>query len=662
MSKSRETSPDDLASIRAHLASASGPEYWRSLEELAGTESFQHYLHREFPEQASELTDPESRRHFLKLMGASLALAGVSGCAIRPPEKIAPWVKSPEQVVPGRPQFYATSMTFGGLGTGLLVESHAGRPTKVEGNPDHPASLGSTDIFCQAAPLNLYDPDRSQVVLQAGANGIYADFTYDDFLAILTGEMERLNAKKGAGLRILSEAVGSPSLAGQIKDVLAKYPEAKWHRYEPVNKDSAKAGAKLAFGEVVDPVYHFDKADVILSLEADFLACGSPGRTADERAYAARRAPKDGAMNRLYAAESAYTNTGAAADHRLAIRPARIADLALAVAKEVGIEGASPVGLTEAEAKWAAAVGKDLKAHQGKALVVVGDTQPGFVHAVGIAINQAIGGIGPDGTVTYIEPIEADPVEHLASLTELVADIAACKVETLVILGGNPAYTAPVDLGIDQDPDDKKANGPDGLTKFVRALKKIPTTIRLGLHVDETSEVCTWHLPEAHFLESWSDARAFDGTASIVQPLISPLYNGKSAHEILAVMMGQFDRSGLNVVEDYWKGQKTGPGDFKAAWKQALHDGKWADTAAKPKAVTARPLASFGPKPVVEAHGLEIIFRPDPTIWDGRYANNGWLQELPKPITKLTWDNAALSLVRDGREARPRSSTTRSSS
>ena len=637
MSKSRETSPDDLAKIREHLASASGPEYWRSLEELAGTESFQHYLHREFPEQASEMNDPESRRHFLKLMGASLALAGVSGCAIRTPEKIAPWVKSPEQVVPGRPQFYATSMTFGGLATGLLVESHAGRPTKVDGNPDHPASLGSTDIFAQAATLNLYDPDRSQVVLHEGQVG-----TYDDFLAALTTEMERLNAKKGAGLRFLTEAVGSPSLADQIKQVLAKFPEAKWHRYEAAGKDSSKAGARLAFGEVADPVYHFDRADVILSLEADFLACGSPGRTSDERAYAARRSPKQGTMNRLYAAESAYTNTGAAADHRLAIKPSQVADLALAVAKGVGVEGAAPAGLTEAQAKWAAAVAKDLKSHAGKALVVVGDGQPAFVHAVGIAINQTLGSIGAEGTVTYIEPIEADPVDHLASLVELAKDIEAGKVETLVILGGNPAYTAPADLGIDQTPEDRKTLGADGLSRFARALKKVPTTIRLGLHDDETSEVCSWHVPEAHFLESWGDARAFDGTASIVQPLISPLYNGKSAHEVLAAMLGQFDRSALNVVKDYWKGQKGTSGDFEAAWRKALHDGKIADTAAKPKAVTAKPLASFGPKPTVEAKGLEIVFRPDPTIWDGRFANNGWLQELPKPITKLTWDNAAL--------------------
>ena len=645
MSKSRETTADELSEIRTRLASSSGPEYWRSLEEVAGTATFQHYLHREFPEQASEMTDPESRRQFLKLMGASLALAGVSGCAIRTPEKIAPWVKSPEQIVPGRPQFFATSMSFSGLGTGVLVESHSGRPTKIEGNPDHPASLGSTDIFAQAATLGLYDPDRSQVILQADADGdgTYADFTYDDFQAVFTNEMNRIRAKKGAGLRILTETVGSPSLGDQIQQLIAALPEAKWHRYEPVNKDSAKAGTKLALGEVADPVYHFNKADVILSLDADFLACGSPGRTADERAYSARRKPEQGFMNRLYSAETAYTNTGAAADHRLALKASKFADLALAVAKEVGVEGASPAGLSEAEAKWAVAVGKDLKAHQGKALVLVGDSQPAYVHAVGIAINQALGSLGADGPLTYIDPIEVDPVDHAASLAELVKDIVAGKVETLLILGGNPAYTAPVDLGIDQAEEDRKNKGPDGSTRFARALRKVPLTIRLGTHVDETSEACTWHIPEAHFLESWGDTRAFDGTAALVQPLVVPLYNGKSAHEILAVMMGQFERSPMKVVQEYWKAKKDGAGDFETSWRKALHDGKFAETASQPKTVTSKGIAAFGAKPAApEKDVLEIVFRPDPTIWDGRFNNVGWLQELPKPITKLTWDNAAL--------------------
>ncbi len=635
----RENPGDDLLEIRAQLASkASGPDYWRSLEELAGTETFQHYLHREFPENATEMADPESRRAFLKLMGASLALAGVSGCAIRTPEKIAPWVKSPEQVVPGRPQFYATSMTTGGLATGLLVESHSGRPTKIEGNPDHPASLGSTDIFAQAETLNLYDPDRSKVVLHDGEVG-----TYDDYLAAITTMMQRLRKGKGAGLRILTEAVGSPSLAAQIQGVLAEFPEAKWHRFEAVNNDHARAGSKLAFGEFVDPVYHFDRAEVILALDADFLACGSPGRTADERAFAAKRKPEQGGMNRLYVAEAAFTNTGASADHRLPIRPSRVVELALAVAQEAGVEGvAAPTGLTEPQIKFAAAVGKDLKAHKGKALVLVGEGQPPYVHALGHAINGILGASGPEGTVSFIEPIEADPVEHLASLRELARDIDAGKVDTLVILGGNPAYVAPADVGSEQDPEDRRKNGPDRLTKFARALKKVPNTIRLGLHDDETSEHCSWHVPAAHFLESWGDARAFDGTASIVQPMISPLYDGKTAHEILAVMMGHFDRPALAVVRDHWRSQSKAGADFEVTWRAALHNGKFEGPAAAAKSVTAKPVASFGARPAVESGEYELVFRPDPTIWDGRYANNGWLQELPKPLTKLTWDNAAL--------------------
>ncbi|WP_435007019.1 TAT-variant-translocated molybdopterin oxidoreductase [Tundrisphaera lichenicola] len=617
----RENPGDDLVEIRAELAKAkSGAEYWRSLEELAGTERFQHFLHREFPENATELANPESRRTFLKVMGASLALAGVSGCAIRTPEKIVSWAKSPEQVVPGRPQFFATSMTSSGLGTGLVVESHSGRPTKIEGNPDHPASLGSTDLFAQAETLNLYDPDRSKVVLHEGQVG-----TWDDFLGAIGRETTRLKGTKGAGLRILTEAVGSPSLAGQIKQVLAAFPEAKWHRYESVNADNAHAGSKLAFGEVADPVYHFDRADVILSLDADFLACGAPGRTSDERAFAAKREPKQGSMNRLYVAEGAFTNTGASADHRLPIRPGLIVELALAIAKAAGVEGAPEGnGLTEAQAKFAAAVGRDLKAHSGKALVLVGESQPAYVHALGLAINQAVGAIGSEGTVHFIDPIEVDPVSHADSLRELVADMNAGKVETLLILGGNPAYSSPADLD------------------FAGALKKVAFSGHLGLYDDETSQRCDWHIPAAHFLESWGDARSFDGTASIVQPLIAPLYDGKTAHEVLAVLINEYDKSPLRVVMEYWRGRAKPDSNFDVDWRTALNRGVVEGTAAAAKTLKVQEIGAFGTRPSSEESELEVLFRPDPNVRDGRYANNGWLQELPRPITKLTWDNAAL--------------------
>ena len=631
-----EESGLDLTEVRTKLAASTGPEFWRSLEEAAGTEAFQSFLHREFPDQAADLADPETRRTFLKVMGASLALAGVSGCAIRTPEKIIPWAKSPENVIPGKPQFFASAMTMGGLGTGILVETHQGRPTKIEGNPEHPASLGSTDIFMQAATLSLYDPDRSQVVLHEGEVG-----TWDDFNAALTREMNRARPLKGKGLRLLTETVGSPSLGNQIQEFLKAYPEAKWHRYEPTNHDNAKAGAELAFGEFVDAVYHFDKADIVLALDHDFLACGSPGRVADERRFAARREPKEGVMNRLYVAEAVYTNTGAAADYRLAIKSALVSDLALAVAAEVGVEGAKPaVPLDAKAAKWVAAVGKDLKAHAGKGLVVVGDAQPAFVHALGHAINAKLTNHGDSGTVTFIEPIEVDPVDHNQSLIDLVNDIESGGVQALIILGGNPVYTSPTDLGAKAD-----SASPDTLrSNFARSLKKVPFSVRLGLHDDETSNVCTWHIPEAHFLESWGDSRAFDGTAAIVQPMIRPLYNGRTAHEMVALVMGEYDRQPLTVVREYWFAHKP-DGDFESYWRKSLHDGVLAGTAAKPKAVTAKALADIGTPPaaVEIAEGdFEVIFRPDPTVWDGRFANNGWLQELPKPITKLVWDNAAL--------------------
>ncbi|WP_435018752.1 TAT-variant-translocated molybdopterin oxidoreductase [Tundrisphaera sp. TA3] len=632
----RENPDVDLVEIRTRLAKANGPTYWRSLEELAGTETFQQYLHREFPENATEWTDPVGRRKFLGLMGASLALAGVSGCAIRVPEKIVPWVKAPENVVPGRPQFYATAMTLGGLATGLLVESHAGRPTKIEGNPDHPASRGKTDIFAQAETLVLYDPDRSQVILNEGEVS-----TWDNFLAMLTTQVAVQRAKKGAGLRILTESVNSPSLAALIQEVLAAQPEARWHRYEPVGHGNSREGAKLAFGEAVDPVYHLDRADVILSLDSDFLACGSPGRANDEAAYAARRTPKAGAMNRLYVAEGAFTATGASADHRLPIRPTMIVDLALAIAKEAGVEGvADPAGLTEAQAKWAGAVARDLKAHAKKGLVVVGEALPPYAHALGHAINQALGNIGPEGTIEFVPTVEAEPVDPVASLRELTKDIEAGKVELLLILGGNPAYSAPVDVGFEQDAEDAK-NGPDGLTRFARAIQKVPISVHLGLHDDETSAVASWHVPAAHFLESWGDARGFDGTASVVQPLIAPLYGGRTSYEILAAMLGQFDRSPLAVVRDYWR-KAGGLGETDLAWRTAVESGVIANSRFTPKAVTAKPVGDFGPKPAPRGSDFELMFRPDPTIWDGRYANNGWLQELPKPITKLVWDNAAL--------------------
>ncbi|HZT77175.1 MAG TPA: TAT-variant-translocated molybdopterin oxidoreductase [Vicinamibacterales bacterium] len=590
--------------------------YWRTLDELADDPAFRARLANEFPSQIEAISDPVERRTFMKLMAASLGLAGMTACTRQPPEKIIPYVRQPEEIVPGRPLFFATSMALGGVATGLLVESHEGRPTKIEGNPLHPGSLGATDIFGQAAILTLYDPDRSQTLTNLGEIR-----PWSAFIGAMRAAIAAQGPLKGAGLRLLTESVNSPTLAAQIRDVLAAHPSAKWHQWDPASRDNARRGSKLAFGEYVDAQYRLEQADVILSLDADLLGCG-PGSLRYARDFAKRRLPPN--MNRLYAVESMPTSTGARADHRVPAKPSEIAALARAIAAGVGA-GASGQGPGAGRhAKFVDAVARDLAAHRGRSLVLAGDAQPAEVHALAHAMNQALGNVGR--TLVYTDPVEAEPVDQLASLRDLVSDMNAGKVDLLVILGGNPVYTAPPDL------------------QFAAALGKVPLRVHLGLHDDETSAQCHWHVPEAHFLEAWSDARAFDGTVSIVQPLIAPLYGGKSAHEVVAALGDRPEQSGYDIVRAF---HKVDPKNDQE-WRRWLHDGVIPNTAYAPKTVTAKSAvagspSAAGPQPPAAGAGtFEIAFRNDPCVLDGRFANNGWLQELPKPITKLTWDNAVL--------------------
>jgi molybdopterin-containing oxidoreductase family iron-sulfur binding subunit len=615
--------PLDLPTVRWRLAESKGPQYWRSLEELANTREFQEILENEFPRHAPVWIDSLSRRGFLQLMGASLALAGLSACTKQPEELIVPYTKPPESVLPGKPQFYATAVLLGGVASGVLVESHTGRPTKIEGNPQHPGSLGSTDAFTQAAVLNLYDPDRAQVVSNARRIS-----SWDAFLAVIKGAMDAQRGKNGAGLRVLTETVTSPTLFFQLQTLLKDFPEARWHQYEPVNRDAMRTGAYIAFGVDVDPQYHFEKAEVILSLDADFLV-GVPGSVRYAREFSAKRKVRDehGEMNRLYMAESAPSITGSMADHRLSLRAGEVEAFARAVAKEMGLSDIKPGNWNGGakSAKWIAALVRDLQKHPGASLVVAGEHQPPAVHALAHAMNHALGNVGK--TVVYTEPVQANPVNQLDSLRELVKDMEAGKVELLVSLGGNPVYTAPSDL------------------RFSEALEKVALRVHCSSHNDETAELCHWHVPESHSLEAWSDARAYDGTVTIIQPLIAPLYGSKSFHELLAALMGQ-EGSGHNIVRKYWESQYSG-GDFERFWRKALHDGVVEGTTFSPKAVSLASgdwsrLDAEAQNPAAPADTLEVIFRPDPSIWDGRFANNGWLQELPKHLTKLTWDNAAL--------------------
>jgi MoCo/4Fe-4S cofactor protein with predicted Tat translocation signal len=613
----------DLADVRARIDAATahdaaektGPEYWRSLEELAATDAFKEALHREFPKHASEWLDTVSRRGFLKVMGASLGLAGMTGCVRLPLEPIVPYVRQPENVIPGRPMYYATAVTLGGYASPVLVESHLGRPTKIEGNDLHPASLGGTDIFTQASILGLYDPDRSQTVISMGDVR-----SWQAFLAAIRGPLSAQKALQGAGIRILTPTISSPTLADQLRNFLKIYPQAKWHVYEPVNRDNVLEGAKLAFGQPVETRYDFSKADVIVSLDADFLYAGFPGNTKYIRDFATRRNPDDGKMNRLYVIESTPTSTGAKADHRLPLRSSEIESFARVLESTFGVigyRGPSP----EIE-KFLSVLARDLESHRGSSAVVPGDHQPATAHALVHIINSGLGNVGK--TVFYSDPVDANPANQTESIKELVADMRAGKVDLLVILGGNPVYDAPADL-----------NFADALNN-----SKVPLRVHHGLYQNETAELCHWHVSATHELEAWGDARAYDGTVSIIQPLIAPLYNGKSALEFVALLSGQGDATGYDLVRSYWQKQHAAT-DFEQFWRKALHDGWIEGTTFTPKSVgTKWGTGTLEAKS--DPVAIELNIRRDPTIYDGQFSNNGWLQELPKPMTKLTWDNAIL--------------------
>jgi len=606
----------DLETASARIAATKGPEYWRSLEELAGSAEFQEMVHREFPKGASEWVDSVSRRGFLKLMGASMALAGMTACTKQPLEPIVPYVRQPEEVVPGRPLFFATAFTLSGYASPILVESHLYRPTKIEGNDRHPASLGGTDIFAQASILGLYDPDRSQTITYLGDVR-----TWGMFQEAIRGPLSVQKGLQGGGIRILTPTISSPTLADQLSSLLKIYPQAKWHVYEPINRDNVYEGAKMAFGQPLEARYDFEKADVIVSLDADFLYAGFPGSTRYIRDFAKRRNPDSGNMSRLYVVESTMSSTGAKADHRLPLRAVDVETL-VRVLPVVEMMNSNPPGLNGEQQVFAADIWRDLQGHHASSAVIAGDHQPAVVHALAHELNQALGNVGK--TVFYTDPIDANPVNQAESLKDLVADMRGGKVDILIILGGNPAYDAPVDFG------------------FADALKNtnIPLRVHLGLYQNETAELCQWHISEAHYLEAWGDARAYDGTVSIIQPLIAPLYNGKSAYELIALLAGQVDASGHDLVQSYWKKQHSGA-DFDVFWRKSLHDGWIEGTTFAPKQVALKT-AGLSPHPATNANALEINFRRDPTVHDGQFSNNGWLQELPKPMTKLTWDNPVL--------------------
>ena len=604
-----ELTPMTLEAVRQELKAVKGKRYWRSVDELADTSEFQAAVEKEFPGSAQEWVDPVSRRGFMKLMGASMALAGLAGCTKQPDEPIYPYVKAPEDLILGKPMYFATAHPFVTGAVPLLVKSDQFRPIKVDGNPEHAYNQGSSDPFSQGTLLDLYDPDRSQHVMYRGENREWAEFS--EGLRIKLAE-----SKDGTGIYFLSATITSPTLARQWNAIQALYPKATLVQYDP-----AAAGTPLSSGLNVQ--YSLVDADVVVSLDADFLSGASyPGFHQLVGDYAKRRKDPE-KLNRLYSIESTPTTTGLKAEHRLGLRASEIPVFVAELAKAVGVGGvdAPSYAWDDGQKKFLGALVKDLKAHAGKSVVIPGLYQDSSVAALALAINDVLGNLGK--TAFETDPVNPMPSDQAGDLQALVANLNAGKVDWLVILNANPIYTAPVDLN------------------FAAAFDKAKTVAHLGSHVDETGSIAHWHIPAAHFLESWSDARAYDGTASIVQPMIDPLYGGKTAHDVFQVLLSEPELSAYEAVRETWK--PVIKGDFETGWRKALHAG-WIDDTAFQKGSKSSPSVAFkGKVPTPTAkESLEIIFRPDPNVYDGRWSNVGWLQELPKPVTNLSWDNAAI--------------------
>ena len=561
----------------------------------------------EFPPGASEWPAGVSRREFLRLSSATLALAGLGACTKQPLEKIVPYVEQPEVVIPGKPLRFATATQFSGFGQGLLVTSYEGRPTKIEGNPTHPASLGATSVWAQADVLDLYDPDRAQTVTTGGAIK-----TIDDFWNTLNLALESAKPSGGQTLRILAEPISSPTLLAQLADVIQKFPAARWCIWDPLNRDNLNTN---------DALCDFSKAKVVVALDSDFLYAHPLAlRYARDFGHARRVIAAEGArMNRFYAAESTPTITGSNADHRIAVAATNILSLAQTIASKLGINARPTTKITNEE--WIDAVVDDLKTNRGASVVIAGETQPPEVHALVLQINSALSNNG--ATISSVPPLPL-PANRIG-FRELVDEMHRGAVELLVVLGGNPRYNAPVDLD------------------FASAFEKVKLRLHHSVYFNETSRHSHWHMPALHFLESWSDTRAFDGSLSIVQPLIEPMYAGTSMHEILEALTGQSPRTSYEIVHSHWQAKNPVP-DFETKWRRALSDGVVRELSAPEINFTSGTETVQRPTPGAQRppSNLEVLFRPDVSVRDGRYANNGWLQELPRQFSKLVWDNAAL--------------------
>jgi len=595
--------------------------YWKSLGELAKNKEYKKYAEREFPEDASELTDQVSRRSFLRVMGASIALAGFASCR-KPVQKILPFSKQPEDKVLGVPDYYATSMPFQDTVTGLLIETNEGRPSKAEGNTEHPSSRGNTSIYHQAAILGMYDPDRSRSPVRNGEQVSLENFS--DFAASHFANTDR-------NILFISEANSSPTYHRLKDDILAKFSNARWVTFEAFGDDNRLEGTNLAFGQRLRTVNHFDQADVVISFDDDFMV-PSQNKNSVEAAGQITSARKvfstDDDMNRLYSIENNYSTTGSFADHRLRLKSSEIEAMVFALASHLsdqlnGLSAYSAHSNEMSSHEWVKILADDLLANRGRSIVTAGPEYSVAVHTTVAAINNALENIG--STVTLHELPYQDDQSNRDSFAAAIKEARTDQYDTAVILGANPVYSAPADLEVEE------------------AISSIETKIHLSEYVDETSNICDWHLNRAHFLEAWGDGRSYTGERSIIQPQIRPLFDGVSEIELLHTILTGETGSGYDLVQQTW--QPLISGNFEQGWEQVLHDGLDSGTGFSEVNVSLQSGFSSEIAPLLQSNisdDIEITVKPDPTIYDGRYANNSWLQELPDPMTKITWDNVAL--------------------
>jgi molybdopterin-containing oxidoreductase family iron-sulfur binding subunit len=603
--------PVDLAAIRATFEGGHGPAFWKSLDAVAETPAFRRFLEREYP-AAAHLAKGPNRRGFFKIMAASLAMSGLAACDEVEDGRAyeVPYVRQPERVEPGQPLSYASTTLIDGFANGVLVTTVDGRPIKIEGNPQHPWSRGGTDIFGQASVLGLYDPMRSQIVR-------YLDrpSDWETFRNKMLGPIAQTRGDQGKGMRLLTGPVTSPSFVAQIQAMLKAMPQAKWHMVSPLGGAGLETASEAVFGERLDMRLHFDKARCIVAFDGDFLDAGG-GQVGLSRRYAEARSASaaKGDLLTLHTAGATPTLTSAKADFHLAAEPGQLpkllARLADAVTSASAEKGKDPASL------WVARAAAALGAAKGAGIVVAGAMQPAAVHAAVHRLNATLGNLGQ--TVTFTEPV----LPKAGSFADLVAAMDGGEVSLLLVLDANPVYEAP------------------GAYRFADALAKVKTKIHAGAYVDETALRADWHLPLAHPLESWGDARAFDGTASLIQPTIRPLYEGRTLGEILSLLLDEDARDGMAIVKSYWQGT-TDAAAYAPVWSKALTDGFLPNSAARARTATpkASPANTTPSAPAANPDTLTVLFRPDANLREGSHAANAWLQELPRPLTKIVWGN-----------------------